>query len=502
MNLKIQKNNIFPFRWLQLQRAMIYPIYCLLLACSPSGNSIEETNEKIQILPDYSGITIPYNIAPLNFTILKAADRYFVEMGNERNKKMITIKSGDGTIHIPVLKWHKLLDQCRGGNIYLTIYLKADRHWTRFPVVINHVVNEPIDRFLVYRIIEPGFETWKTMGIYQRCLENFNEKPILTNNLSDDNCMNCHSFCMNSSKTMLFHMRAANSGTVIYRNGKLTKVNTKTARTISPAVYPAWHPGGRYVAFSVNQIIQTFHASKQKRIEVIDTLSDLIIYDTQTNSEFSNSAISSAGRFETFPAWSPDGKYLYYCSARALPYTASDRIRYDLLCIAFDTASCRFGKVDTVLSSSRLGRSVSFPRVSPDGKFISFCLSNYGTFSIWHKESDLYLKNLVTGEITRPEINSENSESYHSWSSTGRYIVFSSRRDDGLFTRFFFAYVDSSGMAHKPFILPQENPEFYNSFLKSYNIPELVTSEVPLNPGTLLPVIHSKPVPASFDTIR
>jgi hypothetical protein len=497
MNRKIQKDNRLHFLLLHLQLAIIFPVCCLLFACSPSGNSCGEVKENIRILPDYSGITVPYNIAPLNFTIQKRADRYFVEIGNEQNKKLITIKSGDGTIRIPVLKWHKLLDQCRGGNIFLTIYLKANGHWTKFPAIINHVAYEHIDRYLVYRIIDPGFETWKTMGIYQRCLEDFIEKPILTNNLTDDNCMNCHAFCMNSSKTMLFHMRAANNGTVIYRNGKLTKVDTKTRNTISPGVYPAWHPGGRYVAFSVNQIVQTFHAVRQKRVEVIDTLSDLIIYDAQTKSVFTNAAISSGGRFETFPAWSPDGKNLYYCSARALPYTASDRIRYDLLRISFDTATCRFGETDTVVSSSLLKRSVSFPRVSPDGKFVLFCLSNYGTFSIWHKESDLYLKNLATGEITKPEINSVNSESYHTWSSTGRWIVFSSRRDDGLFTRFFLAYFDTGGTAHKPFILPQENPEFYNSFLKSYNVPELVTSEVPLNPNILLPVIYSKPVTAS-----
>src|SRR5450759_4167152 len=92
------------------------------------------------------------------------------------------------------------------------------------------------------------------MGIYQRCLENFIESPIMINDMSDSNCMNCHSFCRNNSHTMMFHMRGKHAGTVIYRDGKVSKVNTKTDHTISPGVYPAWHPGGRYIAFSVNHI--------------------------------------------------------------------------------------------------------------------------------------------------------------------------------------------------------------------------------------------------------
>jgi hypothetical protein len=481
----------------QLHLLILFSIFYLFLSCSPSSRPYNNMGE-IAIFPDYNGITLPCNIAPLNFKIKKEASRYYVEFGNEKEGRIISVRSCKGVIRVSLKKWHKLMEECRGGDLYITVFLRSQGKWIKYPAIVNHVANDPVDRFLVYRLIDPGFETWKTMGIYQRCLENFDEKPILTNNLTGGNCMNCHSFCKNNSNTMLFHMRTLHDGTVILRKGKLYKTNTKTDSIISSGVYPAWHPGGRYVAFSVNRIIQTFHSTRQRRVEVIDTLSDIILYDTQNNEEFSCKAISSGDRFETFPAWSPDGKYLYFCSTPAMSYKENEKIKYDLFRIPFDTASCQFGVADTVVNASLLNKSVSFPRVSPDGKFVLFCMADYGTFPIWHHESDLYLKNLMTGEITKPGINSENSESYHSWTSTGRWIIFSSRRDDGLFTRPYLAYFDRSGVAHKPFLLPRKDPEFYDTFLKSYNIPEPVTTEVPLNPRVLFPVINSQPKPARF----
>jgi len=301
---------------------------------------------------------------------------------------------------------------------------------------------------------------------------------------------------------MLFHMRGKIAGTVIHRKGETKLVNTKTDQIMSPGVYPAWHPEGRIVAFSVNQIVQAFHSVPHKRIEVMDTLSDIILFDAEKNMVLKFEDIASRERFETFPGWSPDGRFLYFCSAIALPPDKYDQIRYDLLRIAFDPVTNQFGTVDTIVSSARTGLSVSFPRVSPDGKYLMFCMSEYGNFTIWHKESDLYLVNLLSGEIIKPEINSDQTESYHQWSSNGRWIVFSSRRINGLFTRPYFSYFDVNGIAHKPFILPQQDPGFYDGFFKSYNIPEFVTSEVELNPRKLSKIIRQKPLNASAININ
>ena len=95
-----------------------------------------------------------------------------------------------------------------------------------------------------------------------------------------------------------------------------------------------------------------------------------------------------------------------------------------------------------------------------------FTLASYGNFSIWHKDADLYLMDLLTGE-TKPltVANSDDVESYHSWSSNGKWFIFGSRREDGLYARLYIAHLDEQGNASKPFLLPQEDPDFYHRFM-------------------------------------
>ncbi|MGB8492389.1 MAG: hypothetical protein WCE64_15140 [Bacteroidales bacterium] len=486
---------------------LCFIILITAISCNKRMPRYDELNQNAVINPDYTSITVPPNIAPLNFRVTEAADKYLVRFYNSNGIDFI-VSSGDGSIKIPEKKWHKLLSTSVSKEFFVDIMVKKSQKWLKYKTITNNVAQDSIDKYLVYRLIDPEFETWNVMGIYQRNLENFKVSPIILNRVSDGNCMNCHTFSRNSSKTMMFHMRSEHGGTVIYRNGRLSKINTKTSKTIAAGMYPAWHPSGNYIAFSVNNIVQSYHAVPGRTVEVYDTLSNIVLYDVNKNIITSCSALSNPDNLETFPAWSPDGRYLYYCSAIKNVLKQPDynsfmnvhsKIRYDLLRISFDQESRTFGAVDTVLTVSDTVSSISLPRISPDGRYILFCKSEHGNLTIWHPESDLYLLDLKTGIVSKPDINSDKSESFHTWSSTGRWIVFSSRRDDGLlYTRPYFAYFDTTGQMHKPFVLPQKSTEHYFRLMKSYNLPELVTSKVDLNPRKLAAIIKAQATDAGF----
>ena len=169
-------------------------------------------------------------------------------------------------------------------------------------------------------------------------------------------------------------------------------------------------------------------------------------------------------------------------------FPLEDKLKYHLCAIAFDAETRTFGdKVDTLFHAEKEDKSVSFPRVSPDGKYLMFTLADNATFPIWHQEADLWMLDLQSGEKTCLNLlNSNSVESYHSWSSNSRWVVFSSRRMDGLYTRPYIAYVYADGKVGKPFVLPQKKGDFYLKNMNSYNIPELVNGKVNVGRSELL----------------
>jgi hypothetical protein len=99
---------------------------------------------------------------------------------------------------------------------------------------------------------------------------------------------------------------------------------------------------------------------------------------------------------------------------------------------------------------------------------------------------------LGTGQYHKLAINSRYSESWHSWSSNSRWIAFSSKRQGGLLTRTYFSYVDHTGTAHKPFVLPQKDPTYYDSLLETYSVPELVKGSIKVSQSSLARAARSE----------
>jgi Tol biopolymer transport system component len=278
----------------------------------------------------------------------------------------------------------------------------------------------------------------------------------------------------------------------------VSRVNLKRDYTISGGVYPAWHPTEKLIAFSTNLTRQAFHTSNPNKIEVYDLASDMILYDVKTDSVTVVSNDSTL--LEVYPTWSPDGKYLYYCKSVPLPEEMADKdirttypkIQYNLYRRSFDVATHNFGDEKLVYDAASADKSVTLPRISPDGRYLLFALGQYGCFHSRHHDADIvcipmekYTGTALTAETSSPVdmslVNSDGySDSYPSWSSNGHWIMVASRRDDDNYSRVYFAYF-KDGKVGKAFLLPQEDPEHNIFLLKSYNRPEFMIEPVKIS---------------------
>jgi hypothetical protein len=476
-------------------------IFCLAL--NSCDNSIIEYSKDLNyasIFPDYKDVVIPPNIAPFNFNIKEKGSQYHVEIYSVKGSKIILDQTSP-KIEIPVKSWHKLLMLNTGNILKFDIYVKNNT-WTKYTTINDSIASDPIESYMAYRLINVSYIFWKKMGIYQRNLENFDESPVYINSVANNGCVNCHAFSNANPRKMVLHFRQTYPGSIILSDNKLIKLNTKTKYTMSSFVYPAWHPGGNYIAFSVNIINLYFTANENSLAEVSDKVSDIVVYNLKNNTVTTSPKISTQRR-ENSPAWSPDGKWLYFISA---PPIEGDNLqsrnwtKYSLLRIPYDTTNNTWGDVDTVLSSNKTGLSISSPVISPDGRYVLFCMAPYGYFTVFDKMSDLYILDLETNQYHRLDINSNSSESYHCFSRTGRWILFSSKRLDDIYSRPFIAYFDKNGKTYKPFILPQKDPLFYLTFTENYNRPELIKGKIDLNPRQVRDVVYSDAENVKFDT--
>ena len=248
----------------------------LLVSCSshPDVPSSSKAAKCLPaIFPDYCNVTVPCNIAPLNFML--PADEYEACVARISTPDGKQQTYGDGVkVQVPLQEWRNMLAAAKGKRIKVEVWgKKQNDEWLSFNPFEIRVAPEPIDAYVSYRLIEPSYVAWTYMEIAQRNLTSFEETQIFNNEITMNDrekgqCINCHSYQNYKTDNMLFHVRLSNSGTVIVNDGKVSRVNMKRDYTISGGVYPSWHPTEKLVAFSTDITRQGFHTLNPNKLEV------------------------------------------------------------------------------------------------------------------------------------------------------------------------------------------------------------------------------------------
>ena len=454
-----------------------------LLSCSSGPDNPTQASQLPEIYPDYMGVTIPADIAPLNFNF-----------SDETIDRMDVIVKGSkgGELHVngewadfDIDEWHALTEQNQGGKLTVTVCTEKDGQWTQYKDFDIFVSEARLDDWgLTYRRIKPGYEVGGDIGIYQRELGSFDEYAIITETVVPGRCFNCHTANRTNPNRLTMQMRGEGGGTMIQKDGHQMWVETKTDSTKAAGSYSYWHPQGDYVALAVNSVHQAFFTGTGQRIEVYHMFSNVEVLDTRTN-ELILSPLLQTDDLEIFPAFSHDGKWLYYSTSKPCRVPAEyEKVKCSLCRIAFDAEKGMFGEtVDTLLNGPATDKSYVLARPSYDGRWLMYCASSRGNFPVSQNDADLWLMDLKTGESRElKELNTPQSESYHNWSENSRWFVFSSKREDGMYTKLYLATIDEQGRVSKPFLLPQRHPrKFYRDMMDAYNCPDFTKSKVELD---------------------
>jgi hypothetical protein len=483
----MKRNNPEPKRLLRALSGCAAPALLALVAgCGPMrpGKDVTAVGRLPDIFPLSHGTVIPPNIAPLNFKIMEPGNGFFVSFSVPGGRSFDVSGAKPG-ISIPQRAWQGLLSDARGRSIAVQIFVRNKNEWRAFATLWDTVASDECDPIVAYRKI-PVCKDWTCMGMFQRDVRTFHEELVFQNR-GNGACLNCHSFLGNSPAAMALEVRSKGYGTPMVlgemKNGafRLRAVNTKTQFTTGKVGLSCWHPSGTLIAFTMNKFEMLFYSSGAEPRAVFDASGDVALFDLTTNEITTCPALSAKDRIETMPEWSRDGRFLYFCSGPQLSEARYREIRCDLMRIAFDPKSKSWGALDTVLTALQAGGSVLQPRMSPDSRRLLVNIAPYGDFPVDKVGTRLALLDPVSPgsslRIVAP--GTPWSDSWHGWSSNGRWIVFNSKRLNGRFSTIMFSYVDSAGIAHRPFALPQKDPCFYESSIVAYNLPECLTQRIP-----------------------
>lgn len=180
--------------------------------------------------PDYTNVTIPKNIAPLNFLVRQQAEATCLLVNGK-----VLASSRDNAVSIDEDDWHALLQQWAGKNVDVSVCTKQDGKWTEYRHFQWTIAKDTIDPYLTYRLIEPDYEVYNRLELRERCIENFEERAICTHQLVGNRCMNCHNYNRQDPNTSMMYVRGEGGGAILNQNGQLRKLDIKTPDMVSGA---------------------------------------------------------------------------------------------------------------------------------------------------------------------------------------------------------------------------------------------------------------------------
>ena len=178
--------------------------------------------------PDYTDVTIPVNIAPLNFLLRDSACGIEVyadgQLIGEGDDHRLTFDEDD---------WKEFLQKHVGNEVEIRILAEYENHKKAYPTFRWHIVADSLDPYLTYRLIEPDYEVYNKLELQERCIENFEQRSFCDHERVGNRCMNCHTYSNQDANLSMMYVRGEGGGAVLNRNGELSLLDIKTEEMVS-----------------------------------------------------------------------------------------------------------------------------------------------------------------------------------------------------------------------------------------------------------------------------
>jgi tetratricopeptide (TPR) repeat protein len=304
-------------------------------------------------------------------------------------------------------------------------------------------------------------------------------------------CANCHSFSLDG-KTLGMDVDGPENDKGTYAIAPLApRMSIRDRDVITWNSFrdkPAGHhtigflsqvsPDGQYAVTTLNEELYDVNFKDYRFLQVFYPTRGILAWYSRATGEMKALPGADDPRYvQTDGVWSPDGKYLVFARAEARnPYPAGGKlaeyagdpketqIQYDLYRVAFNGG--KGGLAEAIEGASRNGMSNSFPKVSPDGRWIVFVKCRNG--QLMRPDSQLNIVPAGGGHARRMLCNTPLMNSWHSFSPNGRWMVFSSKSRSP-YTQMFLTHLDQDGNDSPAVLI--ENATAAN---RAVNIPEFV----------------------------
>ena len=327
------------------------------------------------------------------------------------------------------------------------------------------------------------------------------EKPkVLLENLPV--CGNCHSFSPDGKKFAMDVDAFGDKGSYLIsdveKEVKMTPEKfiswSDFQKKSTMALLSQISPNGKYVLSTLddNEIFESRDELEYSQL-FFPIKGILTTYDINNKRYSALTGADDTTYVHSNSSWTPDSKHVYFARARAVQRKASGmtygtgisdlnkfqalrdsflcgdkEFKFNLMKIPFNNG--KGGQPVAIKGASKNNKSNYFPKVSPDGKWLVFCKAN--NYMLLQPDSKLYI--MPTDGSAKPRLmncNTDNMNSWHSWSPNGKWLVFSSKAM-GAYTQLFLTHIDEEGNDSPPVWL-----EYLNVDKRAANIPEFVNTQ-------------------------